>query len=206
MIVGNDVVDLELMGEPSEGFVARVLAPEERRAPPTAADVWRLWAAKEAAFKILARRDRRLPFVHARFVVDVEAGLVRHPRGEVRVRWEQHGAALGCTGWQGAGECATAVATAEDAEAAAAGFVLSAREACGVTGRLSVAVRLLAKRLLCEQLACHWTEVEILRPGDGPPEAWILGSLAPDLGLSLAHDGRFVACAVGLDSEARGVT
>jgi len=206
MVVGNDIVDLELMGAPSEGFIARVLAPEERRAAPTATHVWRHWAAKEAAFKILARRDRRLPFVHARFVVDLEAGLVRHPRGEVRVRWEQHGAALGCVGWQGEGACATALAEVEEAEAVAIGRSLSAREACGVTGRLSVAVRLLAKRLLCQQLACRWTEVEILRPGDGPPEAWIRGNLAPDLGLSLAHDGRFVACAVGLDSEARGVT
>ena len=203
MIVGNDVVDLELMGEPSEGFVARVLAPEERRAPPTAADVWRLWAAKEAAFKILARRDRRLPFVHARFVVDVEAGLVRHPRGEVRVRWGQHGAALGCVGWQGAGACTTAVATAEEAEAAAAGFTLSAREASGVTGLLSVAVRLLAKNLLCRRLGRSWTDVELLRPGAGPPEVWLGGAPAPDIGISLAHDGRFVACAVGLDASAR---
>jgi hypothetical protein len=203
MIVGNDIVDLELAGEPSARFVARVLAAGERRAPPTAAEVWRRWAAKEAAFKVLARRDRTLTFVHSRFVVDVEAGLVVHAGSEVRVRWDSHGGALGCIGWQGEGAWATAVATAEEAEATAAGSTLGSREASGVTGRLSVAVRLLAKRFLCERLGCSWTEVELLRPGDGPPEVWLGGTPAPDIGISLAHDGRFVACAVGLDPAAR---
>ena len=200
MIVGNDIVDLQLAGEPSPRFVARVLAPEERRAWACAADVWRRWAAKEAAFKALARRDSGLPFVHARFVVDTEAGLVVHPRGEVRVRWERHGAALGCVGWQGTGACLAAVATAGEAEAAAHGRVLGPREAAGVTGRISIAVRLLAKFLLCDHLACAWTDLEILRPGGGPPEVWLGGSPAPEVGISLAHDGRFVACAIGLSS------
>jgi phosphopantetheinyl transferase (holo-ACP synthase) len=200
MIVGNDIVDLQLAGEPSPRFVARVLAPEERRVSTCAADVWRRWAAKEAAFKALARRDPGLPFVHARFVVDTEAGLIAHPSGEVRVRWEQHGVALSCVGWQGAGACLAAVATAEEAEVAACGRFLGPREAGGVTGRVSIAVRLLAKRLLCDHLACVWDDLEILRPGGGPPEVWLGGRLAPEVGISLAHHGHFVACAIGLSS------
>jgi phosphopantetheinyl transferase (holo-ACP synthase) len=206
MIVGNDIVDLELAGEPSPRFVARVLASEERRVSTCAADVWRRWAAKESAFKLLAQRDRDLAFIHSRFVVDTETGLVRHANGEVRVHWEQYGNALACIGWQTAGNYTGATATVEAAEAIARGSVLGAREGLGVVGRLSVAVRLLAKHLLCEQLTCSWTDVEILRPGDGPPEVWLGGRLAPEIGISLAHDGHFVACAFAFGTAAQGAT
>ena len=140
MIVGNDIVDLELAGEPSPRFVARVLAPEERRASTRAADVWRRWAAKEAAFKALARRDPGLPFVHARFVVDLEAGLVAHPRGEVRVRWERarRSARLRRLAGRRRLPCRRGDGRGGGGRRPAA-QVLRPREAGGVTGRMSIA-------------------------------------------------------------------
>jgi phosphopantetheinyl transferase (holo-ACP synthase) len=204
MLVGNDIVDLREAGTPSPRFVARVLAPEERAAARAPADVWRRWSAKEAAFKALARRAPALPFAHRRFVVDVEAGVVRHPEGDVQVAWSAlDGEALSCVGWQGPGEVVGATAALDDveAEAAAVGRSLSPREAAGIVGRPSHGVRMLAKLTICEHLAIEWAEVEVLRPGGAAPQAWWRGARLPGIELSLSHDGRYVACAVALESS-----
>jgi phosphopantetheinyl transferase (holo-ACP synthase) len=192
LIIGNDIVDLVEAGVPSPRFVARVLGPGER------GHVWRRWAAKEAAYKVLARRLPDLPFAHARFVVDLEERVVRHPAGDVRVRWEQRAGAVACVGWQGSGDVLSASETIEEAEAGAAG-PLGPREAA--RGRLSVAVRLLAKRLLCRRLGHEWASLEVARPQGGPPEVWWRGARLPGVQISLSHDGRFVACAIALEAS-----
>jgi phosphopantetheinyl transferase (holo-ACP synthase) len=186
-MIGNDVVDLAEAGEPSPRFVARVLAPAEREVARAggAAAVWRLWAAKEAAYKALARRDPELPFAHARFVVDVEAGVVRHADAEVRVSWSERGRAIACVAHDG-GAVLVAVAAMREAEGA---------ETVPAAERSSYAVRWLARRLLGEP------SIEVVRPDRGPgrrpgaPEVWRGGRRLDDIEISLSHDGEFVACA-----------
>jgi phosphopantetheinyl transferase (holo-ACP synthase) len=181
--VGNDIVDLADAGEPSPRFLARVLAPAERRRARDATAVWRLWAAKEAAYKLLARDGGALPFAHRLFAVDVDAGLVRHPRGEVRVRWQEPAAgAVGCVAWRGPDEPVSA--TADLAE---------------VGGEPSAGVRLLCRRLLAGRLGIDVAELEIVRPGGGPPASRRRGRPMPGVEISLSHDGRYVACAATIE-------
>jgi phosphopantetheinyl transferase (holo-ACP synthase) len=207
VIVGNDIVDRLAAGVPSERFVARVLTPTERalaaEAPDGTAFVWRLWAAKEAAYKVLARADGELPFAHRRFHVDPAAAVVRHERGQVTVRWAEDGAALVCWAWLGAdaGPLACRVATVEEAEAVP--YALSTLEGAG--DGASRAVRRLAKWLLATMLGREPDAFEIRRPerpaparGAGPPEVWLDGLRLEQVSLSLAHDGRFVSAAAGL--------
>jgi len=205
MIVGNDVVDRDRAGVPSSAFLARVLGAEERALAAQSSDlpalVWRLWAAKETAYKVLARDDWELPFAHRRFSVDLAAAVVSHERGRVTIRFAEEGPALTCWGWQGTGDAISRLATLEEAEAG--GGELTPREGAGDRG--SRAVRLLAKRALAETFDVDPAALEIVRPVRdrnlvGPPEVWLRGAPLSTVSLSLAHDGRYVACAIGFQS------
>ncbi len=74
MSVGNDIVDLAAAGEPSARWRARALHPGEGGGD--ARRVWSLWAAKEAAYKLLARSRPGLGFAPRRFVVDLDRARV----------------------------------------------------------------------------------------------------------------------------------
>jgi phosphopantetheine--protein transferase-like protein len=105
VVLGNDVVDLK---EPrsaakatDERFVARVLTAAERaglaRSDDPNLELWSLWAAKEAAYKVVSKLRGEPPvFEHAAFVSswslatpriasesEVRSGVVRH--GNIRV-------------------------------------------------------------------------------------------------------------------------
>jgi phosphopantetheinyl transferase (holo-ACP synthase) len=195
-MIGNDVVDLAEAGEPTPRFLARVLAPaEQARVREGGARVaWRLWAAKEAAYKALARRDPELPFAHARFVVDLDAGVVRHGDDVVPVRWTDDGQTITCVAHDeaGGGELLAAVARTAAVEDAASAPPCE---------RPSIAARWLARRMLSRALGAALPELEVIRPGrgegrrPGAPEVWRRGARLEGVELSLSHDGDFVACA-----------
>lgn len=81
-LVGNDVVDLgnrRVLGKENDArFLNRVFTPDERRvideSSDPALDLWGMWAAKEAAFKIVSKRSPSPPpFEHRAFSVSWEA-------------------------------------------------------------------------------------------------------------------------------------
>lgn len=182
--VGDDVVDLHdpaiAVSHESERFVARVCAPAEREALARARDrklrLWSLFAAKEAAYKAIARHAAAPPpFAHRRFVVADDLESVRY--GELPL-------SLVVTV---AGACVHAVAWSGGAPAVETGVVRPG-ETPGAA----------ARRLLD---ACLGGGVEVVRParpgswdGYGPPVVRRAG--APlDVTVSLSHDGRFASCA-----------
>lgn len=82
LLVGNDVVDLtarRTRGKSSDArFLQRILTDDERLAVLRGDDpdgvLWRHWAAKEAAFKIVSKLHApRPPFAHAEFEVQLGA-------------------------------------------------------------------------------------------------------------------------------------
>jgi phosphopantetheinyl transferase (holo-ACP synthase) len=188
-LTGNDVVDL---GDPHNHaaherprFVARVLADEEREAlrgsAEPAAMLWSLYAAKEAAYKLVCKRGPRPAFAHRRFVVDPSLAWVRYGPRRFRLWVERDGDrlhAIASTGPSRPFAVAAAVDPAVDA---------------------GVAVRRLLSTSLARHLRCSAAMLAVVR--DPAPEAWDdLGPprllryglpLATDV--SLSHDGRFVA-------------
>lgn len=98
-LLGNDVVDLrdpEARPVDPARFDARVFHDAELADLDACGDResrrWRLWAAKEAAYKALVRRDPATVFSPARFRFDPR-GFVETPAGRLPVRLcEQDGA------------------------------------------------------------------------------------------------------------------
>ncbi|MBI2388045.1 MAG: 4-phosphopantetheinyl transferase family protein [Deltaproteobacteria bacterium] len=194
-LVGNDVVDLD---DPAiathhlrERFVHRVCHERERamlaRSDAPKALLWTLFAAKEAAFKIVAKLDPQAVFAHSRFVVanDLRAvvwgDLTLPLRVDVTDAWVH---AVVCT----------------------ARAPICAVEESG--GEPSVAARELLCRLVAAELGCVADDLAVVRdprPGSwtgyGPPRLVSRDGRAIAADVSLSHDGRFVGCAAHVRSR-----
>lgn len=221
MFVGDDVVDLAQVSRPSHvaaRFEQRVLSSAERMrleaAPDRGRMLWRLWTAKEAAFKAACKHASGLRFDHARFEVECDGahGRVRHPDIELAVRWAEgpdwvHAVAFRVE------PCRWDAAVAPLAILLSELGTLTEEELSTAPHADSRAARVLAHRLLGGLGAPEG--LLVTRTG-GPPEvrrarrptrdAASLG-VAKEVAwdVSLSHDGRFVsAVAAGLDgSEGR---
>jgi phosphopantetheine--protein transferase-like protein len=226
--VGIDVVDL---GDPrcvdkarDARFLGRVLAPEERSAvlastrPDTL--LWRLWAAKEAAYKVVSKlRGAPPPFVHAAFRVDPPDASATDGYGQVRwgdltvhVRWHELRGRVGALAWNGhpGGEsvewgwgAASELDPAPHDPLEALLTRLTEREGAAVHSRPSALVRLVARRALARALGAEERRLAVIC-GEGPkgrmpPEALLDGRPAP-ADVSLSHHGRWLAWAIRLDS------
>lgn len=199
MGVGNDVVDLrDPRNQPSAihpRFDIRVFGEDERALLDTVADRlarhrlrWTLWAAKEAAFKALARRMPGLRFHPRRFAVTApaprggrETATVRHVAGVLDVRFHRTAARV------------HAVASDPGAPESVAGAAPIAARTAGTPHGASAEVRRLAARQIGALLDVPADRVEITR--GGAPLAMFDGAPLPVLP-SLSHDGRWVAWAL----------
>ncbi|MEW5849945.1 MAG: 4'-phosphopantetheinyl transferase superfamily protein [Myxococcota bacterium] len=206
--LGNDVVDLRDAGVPRARFLHRVLSVEERawveetRSP---ARTWRLWAAKETAYKALVRGKPDLVFAHSQFVVDSQGGWVRHGNDTVCVRWAETNNMVSCVGWTASARGTVHACSRTVSEAMEIRIPLRERELAAGSDARSRAVRLLAKLTLAEVLGVPAEGLDILRrPGTrrmGPPEVWLKGEPRSDVLISLSHDGNVVGCALMVQSD-----
>jgi phosphopantetheinyl transferase (holo-ACP synthase) len=189
-MVGNDVVDLgdiDASATPSHPrFDERVFAASERAALRASGAPerlrWLLWAAKEAAYKLVKKRDPHVIFAPCRFVVELDATL----RGSVR--YEEHEIPVFfCAD----GQAVHAIATETGADA---GRIVSAFLPAREPRDASREARDLAARTLAERLGVPVGAVHIGRSGR-IPTVEVDGR---GLDLSLSHHGRFVAFACDL--------
>jgi len=192
-MIGNDVVDL---GEPE------VLAPERHPrwdarvfSPPELETIhasgaperlrWILWAAKEAAYKVARKLDRRTVFSPPRFEVHLDAtlrGHVDHPGGTLPVVVDEAPGRIHAVASDSAPERDEVLeqVVVWDGEATLAGKALRAR----------------VRRELAARLGLASEEIEIERIGRIPV---VLAQGSPlDVDLSLSHHGGFVAFACDL--------
>jgi hypothetical protein len=200
-MVGNDVVDLRDRdaGRADADWVrfdARVFADSERALVTGGAPRarWRLWAAKEAAYKLARKLDARTVFSPPRFVVRLGAdgaGLVEHGARCFEVVLSETAErvhAVARTG-RAVGDVAVGLVRLPD------GHPDRVRP-----GGPSRAVR----RLACDELACRLdvspADLEV-RTRDRIPELWCRGRRAP-VDLSLSHHGGWVAFAALLPERA----
>jgi phosphopantetheinyl transferase (holo-ACP synthase) len=192
-MLGNDVVDLA-DPETREGgqhprFDARVFTPGERAALARAGDPrrlrWRLWAAKEAAYKCVKQLDPGVIFSPQRFAVELAdggVGHVEHAGRRLRVALWEEGDALVAVATDGADPEQDVLRRLSQLPPGA-----DARDA-------SAEVRTLARDAAASQVGCAPLDLAFARAGRAP-RLWLRG--APlRLALSLAHHGRFVAAAI----------
>jgi hypothetical protein len=191
--LGNDVVDL---GDPEvrlDGlhprFAERVFTLAERGALEASAERpvlhWALWAAKESAYKALARACPRTVFSPRGFEVELPAppgdgvpaaGRVRHGGRSLALEVSRRGDALHAVAWDDADD---------DPGGATPQWQVAVTD-----GEPGAAARRLAARAVGVMLPGH----EPIRIVGRPPAA--VGATGPlDLVLSLSHHGRFVAFA-----------
>ena len=180
--VGNDVVDLD---EPAIAeshrdprFLARVCAQSEQRSIAAAVDpkrlLWSLFAAKEAAFKVVCKLGPRPVFAHRKFVVAPDLSAVEYG-GLLLPLWIEVGA-----GWVHA-----LASTAEVKPQSGVG-------ALAVGGDPGVGAReLLLKRLGVKGVEVVRDPIPGSWDGFGPPRL-----SSGDRDISLSHDGGFVAFAL----------
>ena len=204
-MVGNDVVDLlDSDSDPRAlhpRFDGRVFTPAEREAIEASADPseqrWRLWAAKEAAFKVLVKRQPGHGFAPRCFEVSLaleacggeagehlRAGVVECAGEQISVRVARVDGAL------------HAVATSAGDGAGLCGF----RRLPGgeprdphAPGR---AARALAIEAVAQRLGVSPEKLEIRKRGR-VPELWCAGAQL-EADLSLSHHGAVVGFATDL--------
>lgn len=206
--VGNDIVDLRepsaLLKSQDLRFIERVFTPAEqariRSAAKPSNELWRLWTAKESAFKIYRKLDPAVIFRHRGFAV--EQATVHCGDFKCAVEWREtpdyiHALAR----WPiEAGERVIAGIQLLEATESPPG-TLSALELKSVYGEASRQVRLLAKEILARDFSLRETEIvrEILSAtGYFEPPRLTCGRAD----VSLSHDGRYVAAAAILWSSA----
>lgn len=190
-LVGNDVVDLR--DRPSQPkaihprWDSRVFTSEELRrladSPSIHRERWRMWAAKEGAFKVAKKLVPGLPFFPTSFSVELEGAVhatVVHDVGRFDVLLHE------------TPECVHAVSTPEGSPPASSDLA-TVEGGPNLPSRSSEQVRDLARGALGRVLALDPADIEISTVG-GIPVVSSDGTPLP-IDLSLSHHGRFVACA-----------
>ncbi len=218
-VVGNDVVDLDqprCAGKAKDTrFVERVFTAFERDGITEAADpdraLWRRWAAKEAAYKVVTKLLGSPPvFAHAAFEVGIDPdgarGTVAYHEFTVPFTLHEGSDHLHTIAVHAGGRSKEyrVVAGMErtDADGSLPLDALRGRftpaERAFIHGTPSALVRLAARRDMAAALAVAQEDILILAadgpPGRVPPVVRIDGDPGR-VDLSLSHDGRYVAWA-----------
>lgn len=171
-------------------FVARVCAPDERDRVAGARDpkraLWALFAAKEAAYKVVAKLGPPPPLAHRRFEVAADARCVRWGDLVLALAIEHDADWVHAVAWRGA-----------PPELRAVGPVAAGADA-------SAAVRAAVCAAAAERLGCAPDAVRVARDpvpggwtGRGPPYL-LAGNRRASVDISLSHDGRFFAFALAV--------
>jgi phosphopantetheinyl transferase (holo-ACP synthase) len=190
-MLGDDVIDLHdpetAWGAQHPRFDSRVFGVEERAAVAAAPDVesarrirWSLFAAKEAALKLVRRLDPSTPFVPRRFAVTLG------PAGRARVRHGERAIDVAIDERSGALH-ATATLAGDGPAAVLADVALHDGGARGE----GEAARALACERIARRLAVDPARLGIARLGRAP--TLLLDGRPLEAALSLSHHGRFVA-------------
>jgi hypothetical protein len=209
--VGNDIVDLREplnLGKSRDGrFLARVFTVEEQGRIAAAASpdalLWAFWAAKEAAYKCVGRDDSAVASIPRLYpvVIDDEtaggspeaaepagilyAGRVATPRGDIVLR-------IAVTD-----QYVHAAAAAAEASLARIVHRVGRMDGTDQAGEAPAFIRGLVIREIARRLDCPVGELAVSPTGSGVPRVFLRGRPL-GISISLSHDGRYAAFALGL--------
>lgn len=213
-LIGDDIVDIssdEILGKYRDSrFVARVLSREERsnldRSPYPERLFWKLWAAKEASFKALAKKLPGLIFSPSSFKVHINdcltEGHVKYGDSLVPIFWKTSRNWIYCVallenGTDGTTSPEMSFKVGALAEVANSNIALTPGELLSAYSAQSRGVRILAKLILKNKY--NLTNIEIIRPSRGrrfaPPAIYMDGRQIDSWDLSMSHDGKYISCA-----------
>lgn len=231
IIIGNDIVDLQ--SESAQGksgdlrFMRRVFTASERKtielSKTPERTLWQLWAAKEAAYKVICKMQKPRPvFAHAQFMVDlkesVELGLfsnivhatVKFRATLIEVQYDDgpdyiHAIAYSPFG-SGldefefhAGKRATSSADLsllDDHDWLQSNFTEDELLSC--VRSESALVRYFTKKSIASRLNINEAKMQIIRPqipDNYQPPYLLVSGRRSEVNISLSHHGRYVAWA-----------
>lgn len=175
MRLGNDIVDLKIDARVHPRFLSRILHPTEKLLYPALrhpADIWRIWAAKEAAFKAHRQGTGCVNFlVPSRWLVDLQLNKVFFDDEEYRLSFEETDDYI--------------LATARSKDSPFTSKIFSS------TRELDAKEQETESRSLREQLGLN----QPIKDSAGVPRMTLNGQTTP---YSLTHHGRHVAISHGL--------
>lgn len=185
-LVGNDIVDLDdpaiATSHLRDRFVARVLSEAERERLSGASDaksyVWVHLAAKEAAYKVVAKLEASPILAHRRFEVASDLRTIRYEEHELRLEVETGERFVHAVAWLGGTRPLRQVTTVAEGE----------------SHSLKVRQLLLAQLGGADELEVVRRPVPRSWDGFGPPMVLRRGARV-EVDVSLSHDGRYAAWA-----------
>lgn len=217
-LTGNDIVDLtlpETLGKASDTrYTNHICAEEEYNFLASASDrhiaLWAIWAAKEAAFKVVKKINPKLGFSPKKYVVDcsglntragnkILTGAVSYNHYFISVRWFITGDYVHCIAvWSNQSRLSdnlrSAIWNTNDKNFYLTTQNFSTREMLSIRSKESRQVRILTKRLLSDNGVKN---VEIVRDSaDGrlePPYVLQDKLRCAKYDISMSHHGRFRA-------------
>jgi phosphopantetheinyl transferase len=189
-MVGNDVVDLtddETHANVCHPhFDLRVFTDRERDALGCVGDLrlgrWRLWAAKESAYKLMAGLEPSTRFIPRHFEAHLggrHRGVVRYEGRELQIRFEEVPGGVHAV-------------CARDPETLKA--IRTEVTRCDPDADPRTAVRCLARRCIADGLSVPANRITISGGGRNPPLVTVAAHQMAT-SLSMSHHGRLVACA-----------
>jgi len=209
--IGNDVVALHLDQSKDKSkdqrFLNRVFAGEEIKQIQGSKNpdkmLWSLWAAKEAAYKIVKKLNPKTVFSHKKFEVDYESKAVRFEGIIIPVVWVQNEDYVHCFGCHADYDfnfdlIETQVLKIEDPffDGCDEAF-FSKDERLSIKSKESLYARFLAKQMLQKQ---GYTKIEIIRKKTGssydPPMVFQSKKQIEDIDVSLSHHGEWIAVVI----------
>ena len=208
-MVGNDIVDLHDPDADFESyrsrFDERVFNRSERRSIDCAnapeRQRWRLWAAKEASFKLARQRDPATVFSPHAFSMDCDQGSrairvrVAHDKLPCFVTFDETPERIHAIAVPALGDFAQVLSGVDVLEPSIGGASQSKRE--------SRAVRALACDAISQRFKYSRNRLEIRRAAQRIPMLYH-GEAPQDFSVSLSHHGSWLAfaCCTGVDRGA----
>ncbi len=188
-MLGNDVVDLrcpDLSFHPR--FPSRVLSKSEydrflQHAEPHLY-LWKAWAAREASYKAMKRRDPSFTFHPSEYFFEEDENFIFFEKKRLPLQFEVTSDFIHCV-------------VVDSSKKAVVGVEENRKAKVLLTNCQSIAVRDLAKRLFSFTTGVDENDIEVKSNRHGIPYIEIK-STGQSFPVSLSHHGRYVAAALKL--------
>jgi len=206
--VGNDLVDLSVREHQGKSddvrYMERTLDPSElaqlelhEAGEERDRYFWSLWAAKEAAYKVVKKSDPDVYFSPNRFVVDRKSGVVKFKNFICPVIWEYgrdwiHCISVNSISLLKNGNLSWEMQSKSEITYRPDEFL--PYEKLSIYSEESGQVRQMVKNFLAKK---GYAKYQIVRRPMGtkfaPPELWYNGKKMGSWDISMSHDGNYIA-------------